>query len=182
MKIQTDKIFLTALTALAVLALAGCGQNEESDAQEHGMHGDGEHDAHTMMDGGAGGMPHGDGHDAHMGGHDESGAHMERPDDTRLVTVTATDFEFSPAEITAEPGEKLFIKLVNEGDAVHMWQLRGQPETHIHTPVGGTSGKVITAPESPGEYGIFCSTPGHEKLGMVGTLKVRGGEHGSHDH
>lgn len=117
-----------------------------------------------------------DSNDHHMESGDPHTATFvgEKPDDARHITITATDFEFSPAEIRAKPGEKLYIELVNEGNVVHMWQLRDRPATHIHTPVGETSAKVVVAPESPGEYEIVCGTPGHEDRGMVGTLKVSG--------
>jgi plastocyanin len=96
----------------------------------------------------------------------------EMPEDARKVTVVTTDYAFDPATITARPGEKLYIELVNEGNAVHMWQLEGKPETHIHTAVGETSTNVVTAPQKTGTYKIVCGTSGHEDLGMVGTLKV----------
>ena len=57
-------------------------------------------------------MPHeepsgADTHERHAGDRHEDGTMMEQPDDARLVTITAADFEFSPAEITAKPSEKL---------------------------------------------------------------------------
>lgn len=180
MKTVVSKAIVSTMLTFSLLFIVGCG-SENSPAEEHhsGAHMD-DHASH-------GTMPHEetageDGHGPHDGDQHEDVAMMEQPEDARLVTITATDFEFSPAEIKAKPGEKLFIKLVNEGNAVHMWQLRDKPETHVHTPVGETSGKIVTAPEIPGEYEIFCSTPGHEKLGMVGILIVNGGDHSGHAH
>ena len=91
----------------------------------------------------------------------------------RAVTITATDFAFEPKTITAAPGEKLYVTLINKGQAVHMWQLDGLPETHLHTPVGETAAKTIVAPSQTGPYKVICSTPGHEQLGMIGQLEVR---------
>ena len=105
--------------------------------------------------------------------HHAAASNGQRPSDARKVTVEATDFAFDPATITAHPGEKLFIELVNKGDAVHMWQTENKPETHVHTPVGETSSKVVQAPGEAGNYRIICQTPGHEERGMVGTLEVR---------
>lgn len=167
MQTTSIKLILAALAASAALALAGCGQNDDS-------HGSSDYGSHSMMDEAAESASHGNGHDGHMGDHHEAGAHTEKkPADARAVTITATDFAFDPATITAAPGEQLFITLVNKGNAVHMWQLKDYPETHLHTPIGETAAKTIVAPMKPGVYKIICSTPGHEQLGMVGKLEVR---------
>lgn len=167
MKTKSINLFLATLAAFAVLSLAGCGQNEETDTHDH--------DSHSMMEESAESSAHSDGHDAHMGDHHEAGSHMEKkPTDARAVTITATDFAFDPKTITATPGEKLFVTLVNKGQAVHMWQLEGRPETHLHTPIGETAAKTIVAPMELGVYKVICSTPGHEQLGMIGQLEVSG--------
>lgn len=169
MKTSKSRLIPTIIIiASALLFSAGCGsENSGFDDHHSNQHMD-EHASHSDM--------------AHIESaaeedhHHEGGHHsteiMEQPANARLVTITATDFAFSPADISAKPGEKLFIKLVNEGKAVHMWQLRDRPETHVHTPVGETSAKVVTAPEASGKYDVVCTTPGHEELGMVGKLTV----------
>lgn len=167
MKKHTKNILYVA----AAFALAGCGAESEHGEAHDTMH----HDEHAMT---MNEHEHADHmnsdsmHDMHEGMNHDSHGIMEKPEDARLVTVTATEYEFSPSEITTNPNEKLFVKLVNKGKEVHMWQLRGKPETHIHTPAGKTAGKVIVAPKEPGEYEIFCATSGHEGRGMVGILKV----------
>lgn len=55
---------------------------------------------------------------------------------------------------------------------IHMWQMEGKPETHVHTAAGETSAKVLIAPQKAGTYRIVCGTLGNVKLGMVSTLKV----------
>jgi len=47
------------------------------------------------------------------------------------------------------------------------------PETDIHTKAGESATDVITAPEKPGDYRIFCATDGHAEMDMVGTLTVQ---------
>jgi len=171
MKTYLSKNISAFLTISALLFIVGCGSENGTTHEPHS----GEHmDEHTSHDGMAQDEPSGtDSHDHQDGNRHHQGNMMtDQPDDARLVSIIATDYEFSPAEVLAKPGEKLFIKLTNKGNSVHMWQIRDRPETHVHTPVGETSAKVVTAPETPGNYKVLCMTPGHEERGMVGTLKV----------
>ena len=137
-------------------------QQESTDSHPHAgadMHGDSDHaESNASADHGT-------------EGHHES-TQVEKPADARSVEIVATDFAFDPATITAKSGEKLYITLVNQGNAVHMWQIEGMPETHLHTNPGETASKVITAPAKSGSYKVVCQTAGHAKLGMVGTLEV----------
>ena len=161
----------TSAALILLLALSGCGADESSPS-EHG-HDSGEHAhgsdmpktdvPHMASDSGGHGMMD----------HHSDGAATKQPADARKVTVIATDFSFEPATVTAKPGEKLFIELINQGNAVHMWQLEGKPETHVHANAGETSAKVVIAPQKAGTYQLVCSTPGQVQLGMVGTLTVK---------
>lgn len=163
MNTRSLHIGLSLLAAALLLMVTGCGQNEETETQDHSDH--------SMMEESAGGASHSEGH---SGDHHADGPQMEeKPADARAVTITATDFAFEPKTITAAPGEKLYVTLINKGQAVHMWQLDGLPETHLHTPVGETAAKTIVAPSQTGPYKVICSTPGHEQLGMIGQLEVR---------
>lgn len=174
------RILHTCIAAVTLFGLAA--YTNESDSHSEGMmdgH-DGEMhqestDSHSHEDADT----HGDSDHAESGSaadHGSEGHHgsteEEKPTDARSVKIVATDFTFDPATITAKSGEKLYIILVNQGNAVHMWQIEGMPKTHVHTKPGETSTKVITAPAKSGRYKVVCQTAGHAKLGMVGTLKV----------
>jgi plastocyanin len=160
---------VTSAALILLLALSGSGADEES-------HSDQDHDSVEHQHGGdmpEAHMPHMIPEaDDHTMDHHSANPAMEKPADARKITIIATDFTFDPATITAKPGEKLFIELINKGNAVHMWQLEGKHETHVHTATGETSAKVVIAPQKAGSYELVCSTPGHVQLGMVGTLKV----------
>lgn len=161
MKWCHPKIAVTLTTAIfASIALAGCGSEATTDSHMHEGHEHSNGGDHDMHDG------HSD--DAYSG----SSSKMQESTDARHITITATEYAFDPAKIEAAPGEKLVIKLINKGNTVHMWQLKGMPDTHIHTRIGESATKVITAPEEVGDYKIYCATKGHEELGMVGSLSV----------
>lgn len=165
------------LTLLSLLGLAAC--SDEAPRDRHMMDGLHQHEDADSVEAGeshADSDDHATSHDhsSHEAHGDHHGAtHETKPADARSVRIVASDFAFEPATIDAKPGEKLYVKLINQGDAVHMWQIEDRMETHVHTNAGETSTKVVTAPSEPGVYQIICTTPGHEKLGMVGTLRVQ---------
>ncbi|MBT62765.1 MAG: hypothetical protein CML13_06090 [Puniceicoccaceae bacterium] len=181
MKQKNTYLLAASFAALASLVLTGCSEDDSPDRHmmdglhEHAEATDGSHDAHTSSN-------EGEAHDhaSHASPDDHSGdgdhhasTQETKPSDARAVRVVATDFAFEPKTITAAPGEKLYVTLVNKGNAVHMWQIGDRMETHVHTNVGETSSKVVTVPTEPGVYNLVCTTPGHEQLGMVGKLEVR---------
>ncbi|MDQ8204746.1 cupredoxin domain-containing protein [Pelagicoccus sp. SDUM812003] len=185
-------ISLSALAATTSLLIAGCNGHDSESAHEHGV----QHSNGHMREGG-----HMDGADPmQRDSETDSGEHAHQsemayqnsghrdqemvphgtseaqgPDGARRIEITATDYAFAPADVKAEPGERLYIAVENAGKTVHMWQLRNHPETHVHVEPGERSGRVIVAPQSPGEYEIFCGTPEHADRGMVGTLIVENG-------
>lgn len=114
-------------------------------------------------------------HHAMMGSESHHGHDMAADDpdiDIRTISVQATEFKFSPATITVEPGETFRLKLENVGSVVHMWQIEGLEGTHVHAEKGTTASGIITAPSEEGTYKIFCSEPGHKEAGMIGQLVV----------
>lgn len=100
----------------------------------------------------------------------------ELPDGARTIEIKGDDFRFEPADITVAPGEVFALKLENVGQVVHMWEIEGRPETHVHAEVGQTAVGVIVAPDEPGEYRTVCTEPGHSEDGMVGRLIVVAGD------
>jgi plastocyanin len=96
-------------------------------------------------------------------------------DDSRDVapgTVVMTDFAFHPRDVEASRGEALTV--LNDGGTAHNLTVeRGSVR------VAGTSSFLAGDRErlridmAPGRYRILCTVPGHERLGMTGTLTVR---------
>jgi alcohol dehydrogenase (cytochrome c) len=102
------------------------------------------------------------------------------PTDATVVEVHAHNIHFYPDELTAAPGQKLAIHLMNvePGQVAHNF--------YIALPSGviGTKGvldpgqegyMVITAPSQPGEYYFWCDVGSHRFQGMTGELRVAEG-------
>lgn len=114
------------------------------------------------------------------GGDDDStpamaGDHMDHGDTSpiaagaREVAVTASSFQFEPAEIHARVGENLAIALTST-DILHDFTI-DELDAHVAAERGETvRGGVIA--EEAGRYSYYCTVAGHRQAGMEGVLIV----------
>ncbi len=88
------------------------------------------------------------------------------------VEVRALDFGFEPSRIVVQAGEPINIRFTNEGFFFHDLTI---PDLDFH--VNARPGESVVgglAELEPGEYGLYCTVPGHAEMGMVGVLVVEG--------
>jgi len=90
------------------------------------------------------------------------------------VQVVAKEFGFALSRQTIVAGWAI-IELRNAGEDAHDLELRRVGGTHLYTwPLtqpGGVVDREIKL--GPGTYRLFCGVPGHRRLGMTATLRVR---------
>lgn len=89
------------------------------------------------------------------------------------LAVSLTDFALNPDRLSAPAGRGLTISVTNDGQAPHTFAVdtgAGVRETPQLEP--GQAATLVVPALEPGEYRVFCSVPGHEDLGMVGSLIV----------
>ena len=89
------------------------------------------------------------------------------------IAVSVADFMIDPPEIEA-PGPTVTIAVTNDGPTPHNLTVRdaaGKVRMATADLSVGES-ETISAELEPGEYTTFCALPGHESLGMFGTLTV----------
>lgn len=110
------------------------------------------------------------------------------------LSVTTTEFQFSPQTWTVPAGEEISIDITNNGTVVHEWVLlkpgvtitseTDLPDTeeelladfvYVEDEVdpGTTKTLVFTAPAA-GSYQVICAIPGHFGGGMEASLTVTG--------
>jgi uncharacterized cupredoxin-like copper-binding protein len=113
-----------------------------------------------------------------------------------MVEQSASDFHFSPENITLEAGKPYVLKFTNSStnDAKHYFSTPdGEPDffksiatRKVQTPDAEYKAPYFTAvelliggeleiyfiPVLGGTYNFLCTIPGHEELGMVGTITV----------
>lgn len=87
------------------------------------------------------------------------------------VTVNATEFKYDPNTISASPGQKVNVTLVNKGSVIHTFVIT-EANVTITADAGKTATGSFTAPAA-GTYTFFCDQPGHKDAGMTGTLTVK---------
>lgn len=83
------------------------------------------------------------------------------------------DFTLDPLQVTAATGPVAFA-VTNEGPTVHNLTIRDDADEVLSATADLRSGEAetLTADLPEGSYVLFCSLPGHESLGMKGTLTV----------
>jgi nitrite reductase (NO-forming) len=91
--------------------------------------------------------------------------------EVKEITVSGTEFAFSPSTIIVKAGEQVKINFKNEGGASHNLIIEGLEAKTGTIGSGQTDTIEFTAPVS-GTYTFFCSVPGHRAAGMEGSLKV----------
>lgn len=89
------------------------------------------------------------------------------------IAISLMDFMIEPSELVAT-GPTVTIDVANDGPTPHNLTVRdASGEVLMGTEdlsVGETA--TISGELEAGEYTIFCALPGHESLGMSGTLTV----------
>ncbi|HRQ38588.1 MAG TPA: cupredoxin domain-containing protein [Chloroflexota bacterium] len=86
------------------------------------------------------------------------------------ATITIKEMAFGQSEITVKAGQPVTLRLVNRDGYAHAFDM---DEFDIHTSLAANeTAELLFTPEKPGRYPFYCSSPGHEMAGMVGTLIV----------
>ncbi len=85
------------------------------------------------------------------------------------TTLEAVDFAWTETAFSVSPGQT--ISLVNSGLSVHNFTVVDLG-ANVPLPVGASTTWTVPADATPGIYRFICAEPGHEGLGMVGTLTV----------
>ncbi len=93
--------------------------------------------------------------------------------DVSTLDVALSDFAIEPDLLQAPVGRTLEFRVVNEGQAPHTFAVDtggGIEATNELQP--GDSATLRVPALQAGDYRIYCSVPGHEDLGMTGSLAV----------
>lgn len=90
----------------------------------------------------------------------------------RTITVTGTEFAFTPSTITAKAGEPVMVTFKNNGTYPHNFTI-AELGVHSETIQPGQTTTVTFTPTKAGSYTYECTVPGHADRGMKGTLTVQ---------
>ncbi len=91
------------------------------------------------------------------------------------VTVTGTDdFRMNPSSISVNVGQPLEVTFENRGEILHDFTAQqGLARPVAIVEQGGGSGTAVIRYDRPGTYKFLCAQPGHDQLGMHGTITVQ---------
>ena len=99
------------------------------------------------------------------------GAASTKTAQTKVITVTATDFHFKLVGATGlKHGVKYTIKFINKGAALHNFDIQGVKANKV---IGhGKSETETVTFKKKGSFPYLCDVPRHAELGMAGSIKV----------
>ena len=89
------------------------------------------------------------------------------------IAVGVMDFMIEPTDVEVA-GPMVTIDVTNDGPTPHNLTVRDEAGEVLMGTEDLSAGDTatISARLEPGDYTIFCALPGHESLGMSGTLTV----------
>ena len=89
----------------------------------------------------------------------------------REIEVVLDDFSFEPQEIRVRSGERVRLVIRNQGSVAHDWHVDALDLSSPLIQPGQSATFEFTA-GAAGTYQTICTEPGHEALGMVGSLII----------
>ncbi len=95
----------------------------------------------------------------------------------QTIQVSATDFAFDPAEMSADAGEITF-ELSNDGESPHALEIEGNGVEEESDTIDPGASTTLTVELDEGTYEVYCPVGDHADRGMVGTLTVGAGAAG----
>jgi uncharacterized cupredoxin-like copper-binding protein len=90
------------------------------------------------------------------------------------VSLSATDFKFSPSDPTIKSGNVTFTEQ-NNGQVAHSLEIEnvnGQ-DKKLEGSVGPGQTGTLTVNLKPGKYEFYCPISNHKMLGMTGEITVK---------
>ncbi|HET9946700.1 MAG TPA: cupredoxin domain-containing protein [Patescibacteria group bacterium] len=93
------------------------------------------------------------------------------PTTMQEISVSASEFAFTPSSITVKAGQTVKITFKNNGQYPHNFTI-SELSVQTSTIQPGQQTDVTFTPTKTGSFTFICSVPGHADRGMKGTLTV----------
>lgn len=87
------------------------------------------------------------------------------------ITITGTEFAFTPSTFTVKRGEPVTVTFMNNGTYPHNFTISG---LNVKTPTiqPGEKTSLTFTPMKTGTFTFVCTVPGHADKGMTGKITV----------
>jgi nitrite reductase (NO-forming) len=91
---------------------------------------------------------------------------------TVQMTITGTEYSFSPSTLNVNKGDTVVVTFVNSGTLPHNFSI---PDLNVSSQAiqPGEQTKVTFTPSQAGTFSFMCTIPGHADRGMVGSIIVK---------
>lgn len=90
---------------------------------------------------------------------------------TQQITVSATDFAFTPAKLSVKKGDRIKIVLQNNGKLPHNLMI-DELKVATKTIQAGQTDTVEFVASQAGSFSMYCSVDSHRQKGMEGAVSV----------
>jgi plastocyanin len=108
---------------------------------------------------------------AACGGDSASEPSGARPNPDGTLTVVHRNYAFEPKRLTFNIGETIEFRLESK-DGIHTFTI-DELDINWAVPSGPDPESQTFTFDRAGDFKLICVIPGHEGLGMVGTIQVR---------
>ena len=109
---------------------------------------------------------------AGCGGDDNGGEETTTGTASQTVSITATDFAFSPSTVTVDAPGTYTFELTNDGATDHAIEIEGQGSEERSDTVSPGESASVTIDLQSGTYEMYCPIDGHKAQGMEGEITV----------
>jgi uncharacterized cupredoxin-like copper-binding protein len=109
---------------------------------------------------------------AGCGGDDNGGEETTTGTASQTVSITATDFAFSPSTVTVDASGTYTFDLTNDGGTDHAIEIEGQGSEERSDTVSPGESASVTIDLQSGTYEMYCPIDGHKAQGMEGEITV----------
>ena len=92
---------------------------------------------------------------------------------TKEIVIEASEYKFTPSQITVKKGETVKITLKNTGKMTHDWVVEKLGGASIDPTLPQGTNSITITPSQKGTFTTYCSINNHRSLGMVGKLIVQ---------
>jgi manganese oxidase len=87
------------------------------------------------------------------------------------VDISLTDFAITPADVEVSAGVAVTFNVSNDGQTPHTFGVTVADKTYETAEIAVGSSETLEVPAlEAGTYDSLCTVPGHDQLGMVGTV------------
>jgi uncharacterized cupredoxin-like copper-binding protein len=91
------------------------------------------------------------------------------------IEVTLSDFAITPSHLEGPAGAPLTFAVRNDGAAAHTFGVVAGGQTRETASIAPGAQATLEVPAlEAGAYDVLCTVPGHDSLGMTGTLTLTG--------